>query len=164
MDKKKAHALGVKSISDLSRQVGLLSHLKIAFDPEFFARDEHQVLKNQYAFHPINPVKIMDQAILYLTLKQSGVDAISASSTDGLIPIQNLTVLEDDLEVFPPYDAVPLIRESTLKRYPYLQPLLENLGGRFTDEKVQQMNYQVEKKEKSVYEVAREFLKNENLI
>ena len=46
------------------------------------------------------------------------VDFIAGNSTDGLIEALGLVVLEDDMHYFPPYDAVPLVRDATAGETP----------------------------------------------
>ena len=48
--------------------------------------------------------------------KKGDAQVIDAYSTDGLLKKFNLKVLKDDKEFFPPYYAVPLVREEVCKR------------------------------------------------
>ena len=59
---------------------------------------------------------MMDLGLLYRALQNNQVDLVAGSNTDGLIAALDLTVLEDDRRYFPPYDAVPLVRQETLRR------------------------------------------------
>ena len=73
-------------------------------------------------------------------------------------------MLEDDKEFFPPYDAVPIIREDTLKEFPELKDILGKLDGKLTEEKMRKLNYEVDINKRDVKTVAIEFLKSEGLI
>ena len=66
---------------------------------------------------PIAP-RIMDLGLLTRALKEKQIDLIAGNTTDGLIPALDLFVLEDDKHYFPPYEAVPIIRQETLARHP----------------------------------------------
>ncbi len=89
---------------------------------------------------------------------------LDAFSTDGLLEGFKLKVLEDDKHFFPPYDAVPVVREDTLEKYPELKPLINKLAGVLTEEKMRSLNYKVDEENMDPDAVAREFLKENNLI
>ena len=71
----------------------------------------------------------MDLGLLYRALNAHQVDVIAANSTDGPIKAFGLTVLEDDRHYFPPYQAVPLVRDESLRRWPQIQNALNALAG-----------------------------------
>ncbi len=81
--------------------------------------------------------------------------------TDGLIPALDLFVLEDDKHYFPPYEAVPVIREQTLAEHPELKEALDNLAGKIPDAEMRQLNYAVDGRKRDVKEVVREFLQKQ---
>src|ERR1700722_6956709 len=56
--------------------------------------------------------RILDLGLLYRALLSNQVDFIAGNSTDGLLAAQDLAVLQDDKHYFPPYDAVPIVREE----------------------------------------------------
>ena len=86
------------------------------------------------------------------------VDFIAGNSTDGLIDALGLVVLEDDKHYFPPYDAVPLIRDATIAKHPEIRDALRALGGKISEEQMRRMNYAVDGEHKDVKDVVREFL------
>ena len=53
----------------------------------------------------------MDLSLTYRALAEKQVDLIAGNSTDGLIRRYGLFQLEDDRHYFPPYDAVPVVRQ-----------------------------------------------------
>ncbi len=152
---------GLRTLSDLQRVVQENREIRIGFDPEFYGRKEAQILEKQYKI-PLEKLKLMDHTLLYMTLYREGIDVINGYSTDGLA--EGLVILEDDRELFPCYDAVPVVHIEILKKFPELEGILNKLGGLFSCEEVQKMNYDVEKKGETVYNVAHAFLKRQNLI
>ena len=60
----------------------------------------------------------MDLGLLARALKDKQMDLAAGNTTDGLIPALDLFVLEDDRHYFPPYEAVPIIRQEMLARHP----------------------------------------------
>jgi osmoprotectant transport system substrate-binding protein len=105
----------------------------------------------------------MDLGLLYRALESKQVDLIVASATDGLIPALNLAVLEDDRHYFPPYEAVPIVRQETLERHPELRSALAELAGKITENDMRQMNYAVDAQHREPAAVVAAFLRAKGL-
>lgn len=101
----------------------------------------------------------MDLGLLYTALDSRQVDMIAANSTDGLIAVRNVTVLDDDRHYFPPYQCAAVVREDTLARFPSLRGALEGLSGRLPDAVMRELNYQVDGLHHPAAEVAQGFLR-----
>jgi osmoprotectant transport system substrate-binding protein len=101
----------------------------------------------------------MDLGLLYSALQSRKVDMLAANSTDGLISVLDVAVLQDDRHYFPPYECAAVVREATLNRYPGMRGILEQLSGTLSDSRMRELNYQVDGKHRPVSDVATEFLK-----
>ena len=99
----------------------------------------------------------MDLGLLYRALNAGQVDMIAANSTDGPIQAFGLVALADDRHYFPPYQAVPLVRDEALARWPEIQPALNALAGRITADDMRAMNEAVDGQHRDPAEVVREF-------
>jgi len=99
-----ARELGVSSISELAR---VAPRLEIGGDYEFFQRSEWAAIESAYGL-AFRERRSMDPALMYQAVASGAVDVISAFSTDGRIAAYELTLLEDDRGVIPPYDAIVL--------------------------------------------------------
>jgi osmoprotectant transport system substrate-binding protein len=88
---------------------------------------------------------------------------IAANSTDGPIQAFGLTVLQDDKHYFPPYQAVPLVREDALKRWPQIGLALQALAGKLTADDMRAMNEEVDGEHRDPAEVVREFRRSKQL-
>ena len=106
----------------------------------------------------------MDGALRYKALKAGNAQVIDAFSTDGLLKKFNLKVLEDDKEFFPPYYAIPLVRESILKEHPEVEKILNKLSSQIDEETMINLNYQVDEEGRTPEEVAHDFLIEKKLI
>ena len=84
--------------------------------------------------------------------------------TDGLIPALDLSVLEDDKHYFPPYEAVPVVREQALNEHPEIRPVLNELASKISDAEMRELNYEVDGKKRDVKEVVRQFLKSKQTV
>ena len=102
----------------------------------------------------------MDLGLTYKAAANHQVDFIAGNSTDGLIDALGLVVLDDDRHYFPPYDAVPLVREAVVLKHPEVREALRALGGKISEEQMRRMNYAVDGEHKDVKQVVKEFLDN----
>ncbi len=114
-------------------------------------------LSAAYGFRFTAPPRTMDLGLLYRALTAHQVDMIAANSTDGPITALGLTVLADDKHYFPPYQAVPLVREESLRHWPQMQTALNALAGKVTADDMRSMNEAVDGQHRDPAEVVREF-------
>ncbi len=110
-----------------------------------------------------DPVK-MEISLKYQAIGNGDIDVTDAFATDGPIMRYNLKVLEDDKGFFPPYFASPIIKNETLEKYPELEDLLNELGGRIDDPTMVELNYLVDVEGESIESVAKDFLTDQGLI
>ena len=150
-----AQRLHLHTISDAAR---IASQLRLGVGYEFESRpDGLPGLATAYNLHFSGPPRTMDLGLLYRALANHQVDIVAGNSTDGPIPALGFTVLADDLHYFPPYEAVPLVREDSLTRHPEIQIAMDRLAGKVSAEDVQAMNDAVDGKHQDVTEVVRDF-------
>ena len=109
-------------------------------------------------------VKTMDLGLLYRALEQGQVNMVAANSTDGLLSVLDVRVLEDDRRYFPPYQAAIALRRDIAEATPGLEDALRELSGILTDKQMQQLNYQVDGEHRAVEEVVRDFLRRVDLL
>jgi osmoprotectant transport system substrate-binding protein len=74
-----------------------------------------------------------------------------------------MTVLEDDLHYFPPYEAVPVVNDGALRRFPRLTSVLNELANTISDEEMRQMNYALDGEHRDVVDVVKEFREKKGL-
>ena len=104
-----------------------------------------------------NPIS-MDLGLLYAALKTRRVDLIAGSSTDGLIAVLDVRVLEDDRHYFPPYECAVVVREDSLAKHGGLREALEELSGRLPDAEMRKLNFGVDGEHRPPAQVAERFL------
>jgi osmoprotectant transport system substrate-binding protein len=152
------------NIKTLSQAAAYAPRWRAGFGYEFMERpDGYKGLAATYGLHFAAPPRIMDLGLLARALKDRQIDFAAGNTTDGLIPALDLFVLEDDRHYFPPYEAVPVIRQETLSRHPEVGPALAQFAGKISDEEMQQLNYAVDGQHRDVKEVVREFLHKKGL-
>jgi osmoprotectant transport system permease protein len=105
MPRKRAEALGIRSIADLTARAGSMS---IAGDYEFFSRPEWASLQKAYGLS-FREQRQMQPDFMYAAVAAGDVDVIAGYTSDGLIAKYDLVVLDDPKAAIPPYDAVVLL-------------------------------------------------------
>lgn len=154
--KSDAQAFNLKTISDAAPQT---AHWVAGFFYEFVEREDgYPGLVKTYDLRFPNPPRVMDLGLMYKAASERQVDFIAGNSTDGLIDALGLVVLEDDKHYFPPYDAVPLVRDAVVMKHPEIRDALRELGGKISEPQMRRMNYAVDGDHKEVADVVREFL------
>lgn len=156
-----AQRWGLRRISDA---VPHASEMRLGVGYEFEERpDGLGGLETTYGLKFAGEPRTMDLGLLYRALTSSQVDIVAGNSTDGPIRALGLVVLEDDKHYFPPYEAVPLVREDSLRRHPGIQTALDRLAGMVSAGEVRGMNDAVDGQHEDVGEVVREFRRSKGL-
>ena len=156
-----ARRLNLKSISQAAAYT---PKWRAGFGYEFMERpDGYKGLAATYGLRFAEPPRIMDLGLLARALKEKQVDLVAGNTTDGLIPALDLAVLEDDKHYFPPYEAVAVMRQAMVAKHPEVAAALAELGGKISDQDMQQLNYAVDGQHRDLKEVVREFLRKKGL-
>ena len=101
--------------------------------------------------------RTMDLGLLYRAINAHQVDMIAGNSTDGPIQAFGLVALEDDRRYFPPYQAVPLVRDEALRRWPQMGTALQALAGKVPADDMRAMNEAIDGQHRDPADVVREF-------
>ncbi|MGD6832156.1 ABC transporter permease/substrate-binding protein [Sutcliffiella halmapala] len=151
----------ITAISDLN---GAKNEIKAGFTLEFTDREDGYVgIQDVYDLTLPN-LTTMEPKLRYRAIETGDVNLVDAYSTDAEIKQYNLRVLEDDKNLFPPYQGAALLRKETLDEHPELEGILNKLANQINDEEMRNMNYQVSVEGKTSYEVAKEFLMSKGLL
>ena len=165
-----ARRLGLRTISDVVRvdkpgsenpdpghpDSSPISRLGVGY--EFAERpDGLRGLTAAYGLRFEGEPRTMELGLLYRALAGRQVDIVAGNSTDGAIKALDFVALEDDRHYFPPYEAVPLVREESLKKWPQIGVAMTRLAGKVTAEEMLAMNLAVEAQHRDVGDVVREF-------
>jgi glycine betaine/choline ABC-type transport system substrate-binding protein len=157
MTERRAQALGIDEISDLSRHPDLTA----GFTAEFMGREDGWPgLRRRYGLAPREQPRSMEAGLMYGAVAAGEVDVIGAYATDGRIDKFSLRVLKDDKRFFPPYQAAPLIRRAALEARPAIAAALRPLAGKLSDAEMRRLNAEVDIQRRDAGEVAREFVRN----
>src|SRR5258707_7881231 len=150
-----AKNLHLRTISDIAP---IAPKWRAGVGYEFLERpDGFRALSGLYGLHFAGQPHVMDLGLIYRALLDHQVDIVAGNSTDGLIDSLGLVALEDDRHYFPPYDAVPIVRQSTLARFPQLRAALADLAGKLSAADIRRLNYAVDAQHQDAAMVVRQF-------
>ena len=167
MTAERAQELEVTSIGDLAT---LSTPITFAVEDDFVNRpaDGLQQMNRRYG--------ITESIITTFPLGTEGKDQIVSAlldgsadvgelfMTDGQIAEYGLVVLEDNLNFFPVYEAMPLVRSEALANTPKLGEILDKLAGAISAEDMQAMNKSVDLDAQTPASVATAFLVSKGLL
>lgn len=157
-----ATKLGIKTLSDLSAKAPNLTLISTA---EFDNRaDGLPGLQKAYGGFQFKKVLDVDNAIKYDALKQGKGDAVIAYSTEGAIAANNLVVLTDDKNLYPPYPVAPIVRDDIITAYPNIPDLLNAVDAKITNAEITKLNADVDINKKDYKVVAHDWMVAQGLI
>lgn len=162
MTQEGAQKYGIKTISDMAAKA---SELVMAGPPEFQEREDGLPgIQKAYGNFKLKAYKSVDSGLRYQALTQGQADVVVAFGTDGEIAANKLVVLQDDKNLFPPYQVAPVVRKEVLDANPQVATVLNQLAPKLTDDVMRQLNYEVSGNKREPADVAKEFLKSQGLI
>ncbi|RCW74719.1 ABC transporter permease/substrate-binding protein [Saliterribacillus persicus] len=151
----------LETISDLA---SVEEDITAGFTLEFSDREDGYLgIQDVYDLE-FPEVITMEPQLRYTAFENGEINLLDAYSTDSELERYNLVVLEDDQELFPPYQGAPLMREETLEEHPELESALNKLAGKISGDEMREMNYLVDVEGEDPTDVARNYLEENNII
>lgn len=168
MNREVADRLGITKLSEMSKLDS--KELTFCVDPEFNSRRdgltpmlEHYGMKRGSQVKEDN-VGLYDVGAIYQATAEGACNFGEVFTTDGRIKALDLTVLEDDKQYFPSYNAAPAFNAEFLEKNPGVQDVMAQIAPLLTDEVLLDLNYQVDVEGREPADVAYEWMLNEGLI
>ena len=151
-------------IRTLSEMMDVADKLRLGCTVGFVQRGDCLPLMKKRFKKDFKSVTGLQESIRYRGLAAQEVDVIDAFSTDAQLTKQKVTLMEDDINFFPPYYAVNLVRQDTFEKYPELEGLLSKMDGLLNEDTMRALNAKVDIGGQDARTVAREFLRKKGLI
>ena len=156
-----AEKYGLETCSDLA---AVSDQLVFGGNPDYIERaDGLPGLSEAYGYN-FKDIRDIDIGLKYEALRSGDIDVTNGYTTDAQISRDDVEVLEDDLGYQVNYYCSTVVREDALEKYPKLEETLEMMNGILTDQKMAELNYQVEVEGRDEADVAEEFLVSAGLI
>lgn len=109
-------------------------------------------------------IKQLERSLGYKALAENQVDFMISFSTEPAIYKYQFKALEDDKNIFLRYDAIPLISQKAINKYPELGPVIQELENKFDNNEMSKLNNEVENEHINETDVARKWLIEKGLI
>lgn len=134
-----AEEYGLEKVSDLE---AFKDEFAVGVDTNWINRDGdgYDDFQKLYGFE-FNNLLPMSLGLMYTAFSNDEIDVALGYSTDGGIVSENLVILEDDLNLFPPYDASPIASYEVLEAYPELELIFQKLEGQIDETVMQELNF-----------------------
>jgi osmoprotectant transport system substrate-binding protein len=150
-----AEKYGIKTISDMQKYA---TELRFASQGEFDERaDGIPALEATYGELKWKSSKVYDNSLKYEVLANDEADVSPAYTTEGRLTEEQFTLLEDDKQVWPPYNLAPVVRDEVLEAHPEIAEVLNKVSAAFTTENITALNAKVDIDGEEYTDVAREF-------
>ncbi|MFJ2619186.1 glycine betaine ABC transporter substrate-binding protein [Glutamicibacter sp. NPDC087344] len=168
MNRENADRLGITKLSQLKELDK--SDLTFCVDPEFNSRrDGLTPMLTHYGIDRGKGVSednigLYDVGAIYQATADGACNLGEVFTTDGRIKALDLTVLEDDLDYFPSYNAAPAFNGEFIREYPQAQEIMAQIAPLLTDEALMDMNYQVDVVGREPSDVAFEWMVDQGLV
>ena len=160
-----SYAFGIHE--DLAKETNLTKiselrdypELRFYFSHEFLEREDgYPSLKRHYGL--TQDADGIEHALALRAIVEQEIDVTDLYTTDAEIEHFDLKVLEDDLQFFPKYLALPLVRADLPVE---VKQLLNVAANSLTDAAMANLNYQVHIEQQPAATVARNFLATLNV-
>jgi glycine betaine/choline ABC-type transport system substrate-binding protein len=150
-------------VSTLSEAAAVKDGWILGATAEFQQLGEGMPSLTQYKLPMKAAPRSMDGGLLYKALQDGMVTMIVAHATDGALTQKTWKVLSDDRHVFVPKQASLLVQGSMLMAQPDVRPVLDQLSGKITTEKMRELDAQVDLGHMQPKNVAAAFLMQSGL-
>ncbi len=153
---EEAEKLGIRTISDLQKYA---SELRFASQGEFDEREDGlPALEAAYGAFEWKSSKVYDNGLKYEVLRNDEADVSPAYTTEGqLADTDTFMILEDDKQVWPPYNLAPVVRDDVLEENPEIADILNKVSETLTTEKITELNAKVDVDKMEMEEAAAEY-------
>ena len=147
---------GITTISQLQEHAG---ELRFASQGEFDEREDGLPgLEKIYGPFEWKSSKVYDNGLKYEVVENGEADVSPAYTTEGrLVETDKFVLLEDDKQVWPPYNLAPVVRDEVLEAHPDIADVLNSISAKLDTETVTQLNARVDIDKEEYEDVAREF-------
>ncbi|MET9720519.1 glycine betaine ABC transporter substrate-binding protein [Streptomyces rochei] len=113
---------------------------------------------------PARNITEMDTGIIYTQTADGACTYGEVYTTDGRIKSMNLVVMEDDKKFFPNYNAAPMIRTDTLKKWPAIASVLAPVTEALTNDVARDLNAKVDVDGEDPHQVALDWMVDKGFV
>ncbi len=156
ISKKASDEYGITTISQLQEHA---ADLRFASQGEFDEREDGLPgLEKVYGPFDWASSKVYDNGLKYQVVESDEADVSPAYTTEGrLSETDKFVLLEDDKQVWPPYNLAPVVRGEVLEANPEIEEILKKVNDTLDTATVTALNAQVDVDKEEYEDVAEEY-------
>lgn len=148
-------AYGIKTISDLQANA---ENIRFGSTSDFPEREDGMpALVAVYGDFNFKSQNSFDNALKYQIMSSDEVDCVPAYTTDAQLSLDEFMLLEDDKQVWPPYNVIPVVREEILEKYPEAAEAVNKVSVSLDTHTLSELNAKVDLDKREYDEVAKEY-------
>lgn len=153
--KEVAEKYNIYTISDLQKNA---DKIRFASQGEFDEREDGiPALERVYGEFNWKSSKVYDNSLKYQVLANDEADVAPAYTTEGNLADDQFVLLEDDKNVWPPYNLCPIVRNSVLKENENLEEVLNKVSASLNTQNITELNARVDLNGEEFEDVAKDF-------
>lgn len=147
---------GITTISDLQANA---ENLRFASQGEFDEREDGLPgLEKVYGDFNWKSSKVYDNGLKYNVVENDEADVSPAYTTEGrLSETDKFVLLEDDKQVWPPYNLAPVVRNNVLEEEPQIADILNAVDATLDTATITSLNAKVDVEKEEYEDVAAEY-------
>lgn len=153
ISKKASDEYGITTISELQANA---ENLRFASQGEFDEREDGLPgLEKVYGAFNWKSSKVYDNGLKYNVVENDEADVSPAYTTEGrLSETDKFVLLEDDKQVWPPYNLAPVVRDEVLEANPEIEEILNKVDATLDTATITALNAQVDVDKEEYEDVA----------
>ncbi|BBF44968.1 L-proline glycine betaine binding ABC transporter protein ProX / Osmotic adaptation [Lachnospiraceae bacterium KM106-2] len=149
------------NINNITELQAKASKLNFGYTGDFLDRDTGMsLIKSVYGDINFKTSTLYDSSNRFQLLDDGKVDVIDGYTTEGSLASDKYVVIKDDKSAWPPYNIVPVVRQSVLEEYPQIAEILNSVDKQLTTEVMRDLNNKVDNENKEVDAVAKEYFES----
>jgi osmoprotectant transport system substrate-binding protein len=146
---------GIRTITDLQKNA---TNIRFASQGEFDEREDALPgLAKVYGPFNWKSTKVYASSLKYQVLASGEADSAPAWTTEGQLADPAYVLLEDDKQVWPPYNIAPVVRQNVLDTYPAIAAALNKVNAKISTAGITALNAQVDLDQREYEDVAKDF-------
>ncbi|MEV7790960.1 glycine betaine ABC transporter substrate-binding protein [Streptomyces sp. NPDC087512] len=161
---RKYHTTTLSQVAELARSDP--AAVTLCVEGEFANRaDGLPGMEKAYGMNiPAKNITQMDTGIIYTQTAKGACTYGEVFTTDGRIKSMNLVVMRDDRKFFPNYNAAPMIRTDTLKKWPAIASVLDPVTRALNNDVAQTLNAKVDVDGQDPHQVALDWMEEKGFV
>ncbi|MDO4321719.1 MAG: glycine betaine ABC transporter substrate-binding protein [Lachnospiraceae bacterium] len=150
-----AEKYGIKNISDLQDKA---SEIRFGCTSDFYEREDGLLgLEKVYGSFDFKDENSFDNSLKYEVMASDEVDCVPGYTTDAQLSSDEFILLEDDKQLWPPYNVIPVVRHEITEKYSDVADIINGVSAEIDTKTMTELNSKVDLEKEEYDDVAEEF-------